>query len=271
MTTTAATDWTAVAPPSFRLDGRLAVITGSSDGLGRTFALAFAQVGATVLLTARRKERLDEVKAAIEAKGGKAHVVAADLSKLDDIDRLAAEATKLARASGEHLVLVNNAGFGFTVPALKTTEEDWDKIFDTQAKATFFCCQKMAPLMIERGYGKIINLTSTWGFSSDMGKVAYGSAKAAISRITAGLSTEWAPLGVRVKALAPTATMSDFTRGTMAANPERAQRLVSHIKLGRFAEMSDHIGPAIFLASAASDFVTGHTLFSDGGWLGASF
>jgi len=261
----------AVELPSFRLDRRLVVVTGASEGIGRVLAQAFAAVGASVVLSARRREKLEEVQAAIAADGGTAYVVPADISRLADIENLAAEATRLARESGDALVLVNNAGFGFTKPVLETSEEDWDKIYDTQVKSTFFVSQKMAPLMIERGYGKIINLTSTWGFSSDVGKVAYGSAKAAIARLTAGMSTEWGPLGIRVNALAPTATMSDFTRGTMTANPERAARLVSHIKLGRFAEMTDHVGPAIFLASAASDFVTGHTLFSDGGWHGASF
>jgi 2-deoxy-D-gluconate 3-dehydrogenase len=120
--------------------------------------------------------------------------------------------------------------------------------------------------MIARGYGKIINLSSTWSTTTDAGKSVYGLAKAGVSYLTAALSTEWAPLGVRVNALAPTATLTESVQRTFAGNPERAQRLRARIKLGRFAQPQDLVGAAIFLASEASDFVTGHTLFVDGGW-----
>ena len=164
------------------------------------------------------------------------------------------------------LVLVNCAGFGFTKPALDITEEDWDKVLDVHAKGTFFCCQSFGRLMIERRYGKIINLSSTWSASTDAGKSVYGAAKAGVSYLTAALSTEWAPLGVRVNAIAPTSTLTESTTRSFRENEERAQRLLSRIKLGRFAEPSDLVGAAVFLASPASDFITGHTLFVDGGW-----
>lgn len=117
-----------------------------------------------------------------------------------------------------------------------------------------------------RNYGKIINLSSTWSVSADAGKSAYCAAKAGISHLTAALACEWAPSGVRVNALAPTTTLTDFTTDSMQRNPERAERLRGRIKLGRFAEPQDLLGGAIFLASAASDFVTGQTLFVDGGF-----
>jgi 2-deoxy-D-gluconate 3-dehydrogenase len=120
--------------------------------------------------------------------------------------------------------------------------------------------------MIERGYGKIINISSTWSVSTDAGKSVYGIAKAGVSYLTAALSTEWAPLGVRVNAIAPTSTLTESTARTFRENEARAQKLLSRIKLGRFAEPADLIGAAIFLASPASDFVSGHTLFVDGGW-----
>jgi 2-deoxy-D-gluconate 3-dehydrogenase len=170
----------------------------------------------------------------------------------------------------KELILLNNAGFAFTKPALEVTEEDWDRVLDLHAKGTFFSSQFIGRLMIDRGYGKIINLSSTWSASTDMGKSTYGVAKAAVSYMTSALSSEWAPLGVRVNAIAPTATLSENTRRHMQENPERAERLLKRIKLGRFAEPSDLIGAAIFLASAASDFITGQTLFVDGGWQGAS-
>ena len=252
--------------PSFRLDGRLAVISGASEGIGRTFAVSFAAAGAEIVLAARRTDKLAEVKAEIEAAGGRANAVTVDVTRHDDLRRLADVVQERAAAESASIVLVNNAGFGFTKPALETEEADWDRLFDVHVKATFFASRAIAPLMIERGYGKIINMSSTWAASTDVGKAAYATAKGAISRITASLSTEWAPLGVRVNALAPTTTMTEFTSRVMEASPERAERLLARIKLGRYAQPSDLVGPALFLASEASDFVTGHTLFVDGGW-----
>jgi NAD(P)-dependent dehydrogenase (short-subunit alcohol dehydrogenase family) len=257
------------ALPSFRLDGRLAVITGASDGIGRAFALAYARSGAEIVLVSRRREKLLDVQRAVEAAGGRAHVIRADVSKIDDIRSLEHEVMRLINSSsdnGRALVFVNCAGFGFTKSALDTTEEEWDKILDVHAKGTFFCCQSMGRLMIERGYGKIINLSSTWSVSTDMGKSVYGMAKAGVSYLTSALSAEWAPLGVRVNAIAPTSTLTESTSRSFRENEVRAQKLLSRIKLGRFAEPSDLVGAAVFLASPASDFVTGHTLFVDGGW-----
>jgi len=249
---------------SFRLDDRLIVVTGASEGIGRAFAECFAQAGAFVVLASRRKDKLESVQKAITASGGSAEVIPTDVTRLEDIANLADAAGRLAR--DRRLVLVNNAGFGFTKAALEVTEKDWDALFATHVKGAFFCSQRIAPLMIERGYGKIINLSSSWSAATDGGKSAYGAAKAAISHLTAQLSTEWAPLGVRVNAIAPTATLTDFVARSLAASPERFDRLRSRIKLGRFAQTSDLLGAALFLASAASDFVTGQTLFVDGGF-----
>jgi NAD(P)-dependent dehydrogenase (short-subunit alcohol dehydrogenase family) len=256
--------------PSFRLDGRLAVITGASDGIGRAFALAFARSGAEVVLVSRTREKLLEVQRSVEEAGGRAHIIRADVSKIDDIRSIEQEVSRLIDSGGKGsdlaLVLVNCAGFGFTKPALEITEEDWDRVLDVQTKGTFFCCQCLGKRMIGRGYGKIINLSSTWSASTDMGKSVYGTAKAGVSYLTAALSTEWAPLGVRVNAIAPTSTLTENTSRAFRENEARAQRLLSRIKLGRFAEPADLVGAAVFLASPASDFVTGHTLFVDGGW-----
>jgi len=252
--------------PSFRLDGRLAIVTGASQGIGRAFALAYSRAGAEVVLVSRSREKLLEAQRAVESAGGRAHVICADVGKLEDIRRLEQGVLKLVEGRDVGLVLVNSAGFGFTKSAVEVTEEDWDRVFDTHAKGTFFCCQAFGRRMIERGYGKIINLSSTWSSSTDMGKSVYGAAKAGISYLTAALSTEWAPLGVRVNAIAPTSTLTDSTSLAFQENPERAERLRSRIKLGRFAEPSDLVGAALFLASPASDFVSGHTLFVDGGW-----
>ena len=252
--------------PTFRLDGRLAIVTGASAGIGRAFALAYSRAGAEVVLVSRSEDKLIEVRSEVEAFGGRAHVVCADLSKIDDIRLLPERVNEFIGGRNLSLVLVNNAGFGFTRAALQVTEEDWDRVLDLHAKGTFFCSQSIGRMMIERGYGKIINLSSTWSASTAVGKSVYGLAKAAVSYLTAALSTEWAPLGVRVNALAPTTTLSDNTKHTLDENPARAVALLNRIKLGRFAEPADLVGSALFLAGPASDFITGHTLFVDGGW-----
>lgn len=251
---------------SFRLDDRLIVVTGASEGIGRAFAEHFARAGAQLVLASRQKDKLEQVRAAIAASGGKAEVVPTDVTRLADIAALAEAVGALAKGSERKLVLVNNAGFGHTRAALEVTEEEWDRLHDTHVKGTFFCCQKIGALMLERGYGKIVNLSSSWSAATDTGKSAYGAAKAAVRYLTAALSTEWAPRGVRVNAIAPTATLTDFVKKTFAASPERAERLKSRIKLGRFAETSDLLGAGVYLASAASDYVTGQTLFVDGGF-----
>jgi len=256
--------------PSFRLDGRLAVVTGASEGIGRAVAVAYSRVGAEIVLVSRRREKLVEVQQSIQAAGGRAHVVCADVSKLSDISVLAAKVSPLVENRDFQLILINCAGFAFTKPAMDVTEQDWDQVLDLHVKGTFFCCQALGRLMIDRGYGKIVNLSSTWSASTDVGKSVYGLAKAAVSHLTASLSTEWAPSGVRVNAIAPTATLTDNTKRNFEQSPDRADRLLRRIKLGRFAEPADLLGAAIFLASPASDFVTGHTLFVDGGWHGGS-
>ncbi len=250
---------------NFRLDGRFIIVTGASGGLGRMFAETFAALGARVLLVARRREKLEQVRDAIASAGGKAELAVVDLYRLADIRMLAATVARLSHPE-EKLVLVNNAGFSFTKPVLEVTEADWDTLIDVHLKGTFFCSQQIGAMMIARGYGKIINLSSTWAAATAAGKSVYCTAKAGIGQLSAALSSEWAPQGVRVNALAPTATLTEAVKRNKAAHPERHARLMSRIKLGRFAEPDDLIGGAIFLASAASDFVTGQTLFVDGGF-----
>lgn len=254
------------ALPSFRLDRRLAVITGASEGIGRAFALAYSRAGAELVLVSRSREKLLPVQRSIEAAGGTAHVICADLGNIDDIRSLQQGVFRIIQGGELPLVLVNCAGLALTKPALDVTEQDWDQILDVHAKGTFFCSQVFGRLMIDRGYGKIINLSSTWSASTDLGKSVYGLAKAGVSYLTAALSTEWAPFGVRVNAIAPTGTLTENTARAFRENEARAQRLLSRIALGRFAQPSDIVGAAIFLASPASDFITGHTLFVDGGW-----
>ena len=254
--------------PSFSLDGHLIVFTGANQGIGQSMAETYASLGARVVLVARNKEKLDAVKAGIIATGGWADVVQTDVTKLDEISRLADHVGDLLKGDNDStLVLVNNAGLGFTKPMLEITEDDWDSLYNLNVKGTFFCCQKIAPYMLERGYGKIINLGSAWAKTSGRGKSAYSSSKAAVHRLTTNLSTEWLSEGIRVNAIAPTATKTPFTAVTMAADPQRFEGIRSRIMAGRFVETSDLLGAAIFLASEASDFISGQTLFVDGGFV----
>lgn len=251
--------------PTLDLSGRVIVVTGASEGIGRRLAIDFTRAGARVVLSSRRRDKLEDVAETIKKLGGTAHVVPVDIGKIDELSRWAAEIADLV-STDDKLILLNNAGFGYTRMILDTTEEEWDKLFGIHVKGTFFAAQKLAPLMIERGYGKIINMSSAWSEATQPGKVAYCAAKTAISKLTAGMSTEWAPMGIRTNALAPTTTLTEFTAKVMEQSPERAAKNLSHIPLGRFATPRDLVGAGLFLASEASDFMTGHTLFVDGGW-----
>lgn len=252
------------ALPPFRLDGRLAVVTGASEGIGRALAIALAQAGARLVLASRRSDALDETRRAIEQIGGRAVVHPVDVRQVKTIQTLAAFVEREIGDDAVPLVLVNNAGAPLTKPALDVTAEDWDLVHETSLRGLFFCCQAFGRLMIARGYGKIINLSSTWSASTDADKSVYCAAKAGVSHLTAALATEWAPLGVRVNALAPTAVLTP-SRVAPLEGP-RAARLLARIPMGRFATPSDLFGAAVFLASSASDFITGQTLFVDGGW-----
>lgn len=248
---------------SFRLDDRLIVVTGASEGIGRAFAECFAKAGAQLVLASRQKDKLEQVRAGIAASGGRAEVVVADVTRLDDIGKLAAAVGRLAQ--DRKLVLVNNAGFGFTKPALDVTEQDWDKLYDTHLKGTFFCCQKIGALMLERGYGKIVNLSSAWSASTDAGKSIYSAAKAAVSQLTAALSTEWAPRGVRVNAIAPGIIDTPLT-APITTHPDWNRAYASRTALKRWAHVSEMAGPLVFLISDAASYITATVLHADAGW-----
>lgn len=251
--------------PSLRLDGRLAVVIGASQGIGRTLSIALAMAGAEVVLGSRRLEALSSIKTEIEKIGGNSLVLPLDVRQLPQISQFASRIKEKTEKDDPPIVLVNSAGVDLTKPAVEVTETEWDAVLETHLKGLFFTCQAIGRLMIRQGYGKIINLSSTWSSSTDPGKSVYCAAKAAVSHLTSALATEWAPYGVRVNALAPTATLTPPTLKGME-NKERANRLLRHIPMGQFAYPEDLVGAALFLASEASDFVTGHTLFVDGGW-----
>jgi len=249
----------------FDLTGKVAIVTGASDGIGKDLALGLAQVGADVIVCARRESELKKVKAEIEAIGRQSEAFVFDVCNLKDIERLSEFTT---RRFGHLDVLINVAGFVITKPAWEVSEEEWDQMVDVGLKGLYFCCQILGKLMKNRGYGKIINLSSTFAQSTAKGRAVYAGIKAAVSHLTEALASEWAADGIRVNALAPTAVLTPSRQELLQG--DRLKMIVSRIPLGRVATTDDLMGAAIFLASEASDFVTGHTLFVDGGLIAAS-
>ena len=249
----------------FDLTGKVAVVTGASEGIGEAIALGLADVGADAVLCSRRKEKLDIVKAKIEKLGRRAEVFAMDVSQVKEIENLK---EFVLQRFGKADILVNNAAFTVTKPAWEVTEEEWDVMVDTGLKGLFFCCTKIGSIMKKQRYGKIINLSSTFSRCIIKGRSVYGGIKAGVSHLTEALAFEWAPEGIRVNAIGPTAVRTPTREDSLTG--ERLQNVISRIPLGRLAVPDDLIGAAIYLASPASDFVTGHTLFVDGGWVAAS-
>jgi len=249
----------------FSLSDKVAVVTGASEGIGEALARGMAEAGADVLICSRREAKLKQVQVQIEQKGRRAEVFVLDVCRLDQIQRL----RDFARERfGKVDILVNNAAFTVTKPAWEVTEEEWDVMVDTGFKGLFFCCQVIGSIMRQRGYGKIINLSSTFSRSIIKGRSVYGGIKAGVSHLTEALALEWASDGIRVNALAPTAVLTPSRQETLKG--EVLQRILSRIPLGRLATPEDLVSAAVYLASPASDFVTGHTLFVDGGWVAGS-
>jgi NAD(P)-dependent dehydrogenase (short-subunit alcohol dehydrogenase family) len=249
----------------FSLDGKVAVVTGASEGIGSALALGLAGAGAEVVVCSRREDKLKAVKAEIENAGRRAEVFALDICRTEAI---AALADFVRDRFGRADILVNNAGFTVTKPAWETTEEEYDLMVDTGLKGLFFTCQAIGAIMKDHGYGKIINLSSTFSRSLIPGRSVYAAVKAGVSHLTEALATEWAASGIRVNALAPTAVLTPSRAQLLQG--EVLKRILSRIPLGRLATPEDLVNAAIYLASPASDFVTGQTLFVDGGWIAAS-
>jgi len=249
----------------FSLDGKVAVITGASEGIGEALALGLAEVGAEIILCSRREAKLKEVQAQMNKTGLRAEIFVLDVCKLGDIQRLK---DFILERFGKVDILVNNAGFTVTKPAWEVTEEEWNLMVDTGFKGLFFCCQVIGSIMRQHGYGKILNLSSTFSRSIIRGRSVYGGIKAGVSHLTEALALEWASDGIRVNALAPTAVLTPSRKETLKG--EVLQRILSRIPLGRLATPEDLVNATIYLSSPASDFVTGQTLFVDGGWIAGS-
>ena len=245
--------------PSFRLDGRRALVAGASSGIGLACAAALAEAGAEVALVARRAEELLAVAEAIRAAGGRAAAHALDITDLD------ATAGLVGRA-GPFDVLVNAAGLARHSPAVETRPEDYDAALGLNLRAAYFLTREVARGLIAAGKpGSLVNVSSQMGHVGGPERAVYCASKHALEGMTKAMAIEWGPHGIRVNTLCPT-----FVRTPLAArtldDPARRAWVLSKIKLGRVGEVEDVMGPVVFLASDASALVTGTALLVDGGW-----
>lgn len=247
----------------FRLDGRVALVTGGSKGLGRVMARALAEAGADVVISSRTES---ECRAAADeiagATGRRAVAVAADVTKSDDVTRLAdaAEST-LGRVD----ILFNNAGINVRGAAAELSEDDWRAVLDINLTAPFLCSRVFGPRMAERGWGRIVNMGSILSVIGIAGRAPYASAKAGVLNLTRVLAMEWATAGVTVNAICPGPFATDMNK-PLLEDPEKYRAFVAKIPMGRWGELHEIAGAAVFLASDAASFVTGSALFIDGGW-----
>jgi NAD(P)-dependent dehydrogenase (short-subunit alcohol dehydrogenase family) len=247
----------------FDLAGKVAVITGGTSGIGRALSLGLADAGANVIATARRQQQVDETADAIEAKGRKTLRLASDVCDRASIETLLAAAVE---KFGKVDILINCAGRTKRSPTLTVSEEEWAAIMDTNLTGTLRVCQVFGKHMIERGYGRIINIASLTSFVALMEVAAYGASKTAVISLTKSLAVEWSKKGVTVNAIAPGVFRTALNSALLDGTP-RGQELLMRTPMGRFGKTEELVGAAIFLASDASAFVTGHILAVDGGFL----
>jgi gluconate 5-dehydrogenase len=247
------------------LSGRTALVTGGGRGIGRHLAIGLAEAGADVMVASRKRTKLEETVERIEKLGRRAWAFEADCSKPEEIDALVAQVT----AQVERLdVLVANAGFAWGQPVLEHGLEGWDKVYDLNVRGTFYLCQQVARVMKEAGGGVMILVSSISGMrgarDEEQPSIAYNSSKGAVITLTKDLAVKLAPFGIRVNGIAPGPFATDMM-DHMFGNPERYREFRKRIPLDRAGEEDDIKGAAVFLASDAAAFITGHTLVVDGG------
>jgi NAD(P)-dependent dehydrogenase (short-subunit alcohol dehydrogenase family) len=246
----------------FDLSGKVGIVTGGSGGLGKAAAAGLAAYGASVVITARRLEALEEAATEIEGAGGKVLPISCDVSDEDSVEAMVKRTTS---ELGEVDILLTAAGIARRAPAEEMGMEDWDLVMDTNVKGTFLCCKHAGRVMIGQGGGKIVTVSSVRAIlGHPLGYAAYGTSKGAINLLTRQLAVEWAKYRINVNSIAPCIFRTPLTEPVLS-DPDSAKIFLDRIPWGRAAEPEDFIGSAVFLASAASDFVTGQILYVDGG------
>ena len=249
--------------PSFSLGGKIAVVSGGGRGIGRSIALGFAQAGADVSICARTISELEEVAEEIRALGKRCLVVQTNIAVKSEVDNLV---SMVIGEFGTVDVLVNNATMNIMRPLIELREDGWDKIMNVDLKGYYLTSQAVAKVMVEKRMGNIINLTSTGAVKASPGLGAYSIAKAGVVMLTKVLATELAPYNIRVNAIGPSLVKTKFSQ-PLWGNPEVLKGIEAGVPLGRIAEADDIVGAALFLASDASNYITGQTIYVDGGML----
>lgn len=247
----------------FALDGQVAVVTGGGGGLGSAGALALAEAGADVALIARNRVKLEDAARAVEATGRRAMIVEADVS---DAEGMIAAAVEIEAAFGRIDILFNNAGITNPQGVLDVSPEDFMRILDVNVAGAFHAIRAFAPSMVARGYGRIINMGSILSGRGMANRGAYCASKAGLANLGAACAFEFGPSGVTVNTLGATVIVTDLNRELVRTQPELYAKVVQRTPLGRLGEVEDLMGALLFLASPASGFVTGQTLFVDGGY-----
>lgn len=245
----------------FDLTGKVAMVTGAGTGLGQGFALGFAGAGADVVLVDRTDQ--NETRDRVQALGRRAFPIVADLSQMASIHQVVETALK---EFGHIDVLMNNAGIIRRTPAVEFSEQDWDDVMNINVKTVFFLSQTVARDMMKRKAGKIINIASLLSFSGGITVPSYAASKGAVAQVTKALANEWAQYGLNINAIAPGYMVTNNT-ANLRKDPVRTKSIDERIPAGRWGMPEDLQGAAIFLASKASDYVNGHVLVVDGGWM----
>ncbi len=246
----------------FELKNKVALVTGSTRGLGEVAATALAKAGADIAVCGRDTADLERVTSAIGGLGCNARGYQFDVT---DKAKVVATVEQVLDHFGRVDILVNNAGVNYRVPVLEYPEEEWDRVINTNLKGYFLVTQALVPQMIENGYGKVINMSSILGAVGLPHQVAYASSKGGVDQMTKVMALEWAKLGVRVNAIGPTYFETELVT-QIREDPERFNFINDRTPMGRWGYLPELEGTIIFLASAASDFITGQTLYVDGGW-----
>jgi NAD(P)-dependent dehydrogenase (short-subunit alcohol dehydrogenase family) len=251
---------------SFGLEGKIAIVTGASQGIGRAVAIGLAQAGVHLVLAkypGPEMREIQQVQHEIESLGQKAIIVPADVS---DVGQVRALMDKAVATFGRIDILVNNAGWTGTTDALDVTEDEYDKTMAASLKSVFFCCQAAARVMIPMGGGRIINIGSNFGVIAFKKRSVYAAAKAGVHHLSRALSLEWAHEGVLVNVVAPCITETASRKNILERPGYKEWATGQMIPRGRWNQPEDLVGAVLFLSSSLSDMVVGHTLMVDGGW-----
>ena len=251
-----------IQQPNFSIQNKVALVTGASRGIGRGIAKSLSAAGAKVAACSRNMEELEELVQEISAAGGVAKAFQLDVRNVSQIEKVFQQ---VYEHFGSLDIVVNNAGLGEAMLAVDVTEEYWDDMMSVNLKGLFFCCQAAGHIMLEQGHGKIVNMSSQVSVVGIPGGVVYCASKGGVNQLTKTLALEWSGKGVNVNAVGPTFI---YTPGTAERldTPEYRQGVLSRIPLGKIGTIDDVAGAVIYLASPASDLVTGTLLLVDGGW-----